>query len=142
VFVKQISVFLENREGRLAAVTELLGVNNINIRAFSVADTADFGILRLIVDNPDKACTALKESGFTVNMTDVVAVKVPDEPGGLAKILKMLNNENINIEYLYAFSEKTKRHALVIFRFEDFEMALRIFEKNGVSVAPSQEIYA
>src|SRR5690554_1516581 len=100
--VKQISVFLENKTGRLAAVTDTLAVNGINIRALSIADTSDFGILRLIVDQPDKAYEVLKTGEFTVSVTDVIGVEMPDQPGGLAKVLKELENAEINIEYLYA----------------------------------------
>ncbi|HOV42587.1 MAG TPA: ACT domain-containing protein, partial [Syntrophothermus lipocalidus] len=117
--VKQISVFLENKAGRLASVTRVLGDAGINIRALSIADTSDFGVLRLIVNDPDKAYRILKEAGFTVSQTDVVAVSVPDRPGGLAEILEVMAEADINIEYLYAFIGTTARNALVIFKVED-----------------------
>lgn len=100
---KQISVFLENKAGRLASVTRTLGDADINIRALSIADTSDFGILRVIVNDPDKAYQVLKEAGFTVSETEVVAVQVPDSPGGLATVLEQMSEDNLNIEYLYAF---------------------------------------
>ncbi len=101
--VEQISVFLENKAGRLAEVTRSLGEAGINIRALSLADTTDFGILRLIVDNYDAAREMLKSKGFTVGKTEVVAIEVPDHPGGLAQVLNTLAQANINVEYMYAF---------------------------------------
>lgn len=101
--VEQISVFLENRAGRLAEITRVLGEAGVNIRALSLADTSDFGILRLIVSDNDKAKAALKERGFTVGKTNVVAVEVEDKPGGLNRILELLSNQSINVEYMYAF---------------------------------------
>jgi hypothetical protein len=139
--VKQVSIFLENRQGRLAAVTKALGSNEINIRAFSVADTADFGVVRLIVNDPNRACDILRANGFMVTMTDVLAVEVPDKPGGLAYILEILQKARLNIEYLYAFVEKRSDNALVIFRLEDIDTAFKVFEENNVSLAPSQEVY-
>jgi hypothetical protein len=139
--VKQVSIFLENRQGRLAAVTKALGSNDINIRAFSVADTADFGVVRLIVNDPNRACDILRANGFMVTITDVLAVEVPDKPGGLAYILEVLQKARLNIEYLYAFVEKRSDYALVIFRLEDIDTALKVFEENNVSLAPSQEVY-
>lgn len=125
----------------MAAVTKALGSNEINIRAFSVADTADFGVVRLIVNDPNRACDILRANGFMVTMTDVLAVEVPDKPGGLAYILEILQKARLNIEYLYAFVEKRSDNALVIFRLEDIDTALKVFEENNVSLAPSQEVY-
>src|SRR5512143_764081 len=104
--VEQIYVFLENKAGRLAEVTRILGDAGINIRALSLADTSDFGILRLIVNDREKANAVLKENGFTVSKTEVVAVEVPDRPGGLSQILQTLDNNSINVEYMYAFVER------------------------------------
>src|ERR1700692_1480294 len=104
--VEKISIFIENKSGRLAEVTGILGNAGVNIRALSLADTSDFGILRLIVNDRDKAMTVLKEYDFTVSRTEVVAVEVPDRPGGLAGILQSLDNEKINVEYMYAFVER------------------------------------
>jgi len=101
--IKQISIFLENKQGRLAAVTKLLAEEGVNIRALSIADTSDFGILRLIVNEPDKAYKVLKEQGFTVSMTEVIGVAMSDEPGGLAGVMEILEKRQVNIEYLYAF---------------------------------------
>lgn len=139
--VKQISIFLENKSGRLAQVTEVLGENNINIRALSIADTTDFGILRLIVNEPDKAYLVLKEAGFTVSFTDVIAVEVTDKPGGLAKVLKELDRAGINIEYLYAFVQKTANAALVVFRVEQLEEAVKVLLASGTRVMSGDEVY-
>jgi hypothetical protein len=139
--VKQISVFLENKSGRLAQVTEVLGKNKINIRALSIADTTDFGILRLIVNEPDQAHRVLKEAGFTVSFTDVIAVEVADQPGGLAKVLKLLERAGINIEYLYAFVQKTASAALVVFRVEQLEEAVKVLLASGIRVMSGDEVY-
>ncbi|TYO94932.1 ACT domain-containing protein [Desulfallas thermosapovorans] len=139
--VKQISVFLENKHGRLAEVTRILGTNNINIRALSIADTTDFGILRLIVSYPDQAYRVLKESGFTVSTTDVIAVEVKDEPGGLAGVLEILQQVNINIEYLYAFIQKATNAALVVFRVEQLDEAITVLQKNNISILSGNQVY-
>ncbi|SFR12977.1 ACT domain-containing protein [Desulfoscipio geothermicus] len=140
--VKQISVFLENKSGRLAQVTRVLGENSINIRALSIADTTDFGILRLIVNNPDSAYRALKDAGFTVSTTDVIAVEVKDDPGGLAQVLEILQNVNINIEYLYAFLQKATNAALVVFRVEQIDEAIEVLQKNNISILDGSRVYA
>ncbi len=140
--VKQISVFLENKSGRLAQVTKVLGQNGINIRALSIADTTDFGILRLIVNNPDAAYRVLKEAGFTVSTTEVIAVEVKDEPGGLSKVLEILREVNINIEYLYAFLQKATNAALVVFRVEQLDEAIEVLQKNNVSILQGDRVYA
>lgn len=139
--VKQISVFLENKHGRLAEVTRVLGNNNINIRALSIADTTDFGILRLIVSDPDMAYRVLKESGFTVSTTDVIAVEVKDVPGGLAGVLEILQQVNINIEYLYAFLQKATNAALVVFRVEQLDEAITVLQKNNISILSDSQVY-
>ena len=117
--IRQISVFLENKVGRVLELTDVLGKNNINIRALSLADTSDFGILRLIVDNIDKTLKVLKEKGFIIKESYVVVVEVPDKPGGLSSVLKVLGEKGINIEYMYAFFEQPENKALLIFRFEN-----------------------
>ncbi|HBX24101.1 MAG TPA: ACT domain-containing protein [Desulfotomaculum sp.] len=139
--VKQISVFLENKSGRLAQVTRVLGEQNINIRALSIADTTDFGILRLIVNDPDSAYQALKEAGFTVSTTDVIAVEVGDEPGGLARIMEILQQRGINIEYLYAFLQKATNAALVVFRVELIDEAIDVLQKNNVNILGGNRVY-
>lgn len=140
--VRQISVFLENKEGRLAKVTRLLGDHGINIRALSIADTTDFGILRMIVSEPERAERMLKEAGFAVTTTGVLAVEVPDRPGGLAGVLDILERAGMNIEYLYAFVEKASPDALVLIRVEDLRRAGEVLTAAGVSVLPGEKVYA
>lgn len=138
---KQISVFLENKSGRLAHVTRVLGDAGINIRALSIADTSDFGILRLIVNDPVKAHKILREAGFTVSETEVIAVRMPDSPGGLAAVLDQMSEENLNIEYLYAFLGMSGGDALVIFKVEDIKKAKVAFKKKGIKFVEEQELY-
>lgn len=138
--VRQLSIFLENRSGRLAEVTEIMGEASINIRALSLADTSDFGILRVIVDVPDKALRILEEKGFTVTGTDVLAVEVEDKPGGLSRVLKLLEEEGVSVEYMYAFMEKLTDHALLIFRIEDIEGAIEICRKKGIKILSEKEV--
>ncbi|MCL6639588.1 MAG: ACT domain-containing protein [Firmicutes bacterium] len=139
--VKQISIFLENKSGRLAQVTRVLGNNGINIRALSIADTTDFGILRLIVSNPEQAYQVLKDTGFTVSATDVIAVEVADKPGGLADTLQLLEAAGINIEYLYAFVQKTANAAVVVFRVEQVDEAVRVLQEKGTRILSEDEVY-
>ncbi len=138
---KQISIFLENKAGRLSAVTRTLGEAGINIRALSIADTSDFGILRIIVNDPDKAYRILKESGFTVSETEVIAVQVPDTPGSLANVLEQMAEENLNIEYLYAFIGTNADDALVIFKVEDIDKAKEAFKRKGIKFIEENQLY-
>ncbi len=138
--VEQISIFLENKSGRLAEVTSVLSEAGINIRALYLADTADFGILRLIVNNTEKAREVLKNNGFTVEKTKVVAIEVPDRPGGLSNILNTIKDEGINVEYMYAFVEKSGENAIVIFRFDDFDKSLDTLRKAGVTILGGEEL--
>lgn len=138
--VEQISIFIENKSGRLAEVTRVLGEAGINIRTLSLADTSDFGILRLIVDQTDKAKTVLKENAFTVNKTEVVAVQVPDKPNGLSGILQILDAGKINVEYMYAFVERSGEDAVIIFRFDDIEGAIKTLTENGVTVLKGEQV--
>lgn len=140
--IKQISIFLENKCGRLVKVTQVLGEHKINIRALTIADTSDFGILRIIVDDPDRALDVLKEEGFIVTVTEVVAVEVPDHPGGLARILEYLEEETINIEYLYSFVEKPAQDALILMRLEDAQKAVKILREKKVNVLDGKRIYS
>jgi hypothetical protein len=140
--VEQISIFLENKAGRLAEVTGILGEANINIRALSLADTSDFGILRLIVNDHEKAKQILKEHGFTVGRTEVVAVEVEDRPGGLNRILRILFEAGINVEYMYAFVQQSGQNAVLIFRFDDIDNAVDVLTRDGVTVINGQKLYA
>src|SRR5512143_3117037 len=119
--VEQITVFLENRSGRMADVAVLLAEAGVNIRATALADAADFGIFRLIVNDTDKANQVLKAHGFTVSKTHVVAVAVPDQPGGLAQILAAIKNARLNVEYMYAFVHRREVDATILFRFDDMD---------------------
>lgn len=139
--VKQISLFLENKKGRLAHVCRVIGDAGINIRALSIADTTDFGVLRLIVNDPEKAFEVLKKEGFVVSITDVLAIQVPDVPGGLAGVLEQLNSAGINVEYAYAFLGTASKDALVIIRTENPGNAVSILEKAGLPVLRGEKVY-
>lgn len=139
--VEQISIFIENKSGRLAEVSSILGTAGVNIRALSLADTSDFGILRLIVNDREKAISALKERGFTVSKTEVVAVEVPDQPGGLASILHVLDATSINVEYMYAFVERCGANAVIIFRFDETEKAIATLSEKGFNILDGEHLY-
>lgn len=140
MLVKQISIFLENKSGRLAEITKILADNNIDICALSIADTTDFGILRLIVDKPEEAEKILSSNEITVSCTNVIAIGVDDKPGGLAKVLDLLNENSISIEYMYAFVGKSQNHALVVLRVEEPQAAIKVLLDNKVLVLKSEEI--
>jgi hypothetical protein len=137
---EQISIFIENKSGRLAEVTDLLARNSINIRALSLADTADFGIFRLIVNDADTAERLLKDRGFTVARNEVVAVEVPDRPGGLAGILAALQGKGINVEYMYAFVQRSEGNAVLIFRFDDVAKAVAALGAAGIRTLSNEEM--
>ena len=138
---EQISVFLENKAGRLAEVTGILSEANVNIRALALADTSDFGVLRLIVDDNIKAVEALKNRGFTVGRTDVVAVEVEDRPGGLHRLLDMLQKDGINVEYMYAFVQHSGENAVMIFRFDNIDEAIKVLKEHNVKVINGKKVY-
>ncbi|OEU62204.1 MAG: amino acid-binding protein [Desulfuromonadales bacterium C00003094] len=140
--VQQISVFIENRTGRLAQATLALGKAEVNIRALSLAETSDFGILRLIVDRTDLAKEVLTGQGFTVDKTEVVAVQVPDQPMGLGHILQILDAALITVEYLYAFIERCGDNAIIIFRFNDSTQAIAALTAGGVKVLSAESVYS
>ena len=139
--INQISVFLENKSGRLADVTKVLADAQINIRAMTIADTADFGILRLIVNDVDSACKAFEKNGFTVRITKVLGIEIEDKPGGLHAIMETFKNNNINIEYLYVsiFASK-KNKAVVIFKVEDIDLGLKIMERNSLVAVSEKDL--
>ncbi len=139
--VEQISIFIENKSGRLAEVAAVLGEAGVNIRALSLADTSDFGILRLIVNDRNLAMETLKGKGFTVSKTEVVAVEVPDQPGGLSSILQVLDNESINVEYMYAFVERCGDNAVIIFRFDETEKAIAALGAKGFNMLQGERLY-
>jgi len=140
--VEQISIFIENKSGRLAEITRILGDAGINIRALSLADTTDFGILRLIVNDAAKARDVLKQKGFTVNMTEVVAVEVPDTPGGLSSILQVLDKQQINVEYMYAFVERCAGNAVIIFRFDETDKAITVLKSESFNILEGERLYS
>ena len=137
---EQISVFLENKAWLLAEVASILAEANVNIRALAVADTSDFGVLRLIVNDNQKAVDALKNRGFTVGKTDVVAVEVEDRPGGLHRILDILHRAGLNVEYMYAFVTQTGSNAIMIFRFDNVDDAVQCLLENSVTVINGSEV--
>ena len=140
--VEQISVFLENKSGRLGDVTRTLAENRINIRALSIADTADYGLLRLIVDDPEKATRMLNDQGFTVVATEVLAIEVPDRPGGLAGIIEILASKGLNIDYMYAFVGASGENAIVIFRTEPVDKAIEALREGGARILTGDELHA
>ena len=140
--VEQISIFLENKAGRLAEVTTIIAEAGINIRALALADTSDFGVLRLIVNDNQKAEETLKNHGFTVGTTEVIAVEVPDQPGGLQNILAILHKAGANVEYMYAFVQQSGNNAVMIFRFDHIDAAMKILEENSVVVIDGNRLYS
>jgi len=142
MLVKQISVFLENTKGRLYSVTDILAKNNINIRALSIADTTDFGILRLIVNDPDAANKILRDNNFTVRVTDVVAVEISDTPGGLSTALKLLNEKDVAVEYMYAFLGNLSNNAMVILKVDDVDKAVGVLTNSDIKLINSNEVYS
>jgi hypothetical protein len=139
MIIKQLSVFLENKSGRLTEVTEALASANINMIAFSVADTAEFGILRLVVNKPEEAEKVLKEKDFSVSITEVIGLIVPHEPGGLHRALKILSSEGISIEYMYAFAFSNR--ATVIIRTDAIQQAISVLEKHKMELIRTSDIY-
>ena len=131
--IKQISIFLENSAGRLANVTKVLKDSGVNLRAIMIADTADFGILRVIVDNPDSALAALKAANFTTRTTEVLAVPVNDKVGAMHDMLQLFEENSINIEYIYASLERTGDTAIIIFKVENPDAGLAVLEDNGLT---------
>ena len=138
--VEQISVFVENRSGQLGDVTRVLEKAGINIRALSLSDTTDFGVLRLMADDTEKARDALAAAGFTVGTTPVVAVDVADEPGGLGRVLSVLSEHGINVEYLYAYTQRESTRATIIFRCDRTEEAVNVLESRGFRVLGPKDI--
>ena len=141
MLVKQINVFLENQSGRLAEVTRTLGENDIDIRALYIADTTEYGILRMILDKPDKAVEVLTASGFTVSSTPVIAIAIEDKPGTLDHALSIFSEGSLSLEYLYAYVGRTSDEAVVVIRVQDPQMALIKLEESGIRVLSSEEVY-
>ena len=140
MYVKQISVFVENIPGRLADFTRLLGEHHIDLVSLSIADTTNFGILRGIVADYERAMDIISKAGYTVRLTDVLAASVPDRPGGLAQVLGMLSENDISVEYLYSFVRNAGHNALIIFRVEQLDRAAQILRDNGVQLLTQEEV--
>lgn len=138
--VEQISVFLENKAGRLAEITRALSESNINIKALSLADTSDFGILRLILNDCETAYKVLRDKGFTVGRNSVVAVKMPDTPGGLDAILQVLREAGVNVEYMYAFAQRCQDSATVVCRFDDADKAIEALRQKNIPLISQEEL--
>ena len=138
--IKQLTVFVQNKKGTVVEVTEILARNNINLRALSIAETQDFGILRLIVNDETAAEKVLAESGYLIKVIDVVGVKIGDQPGKLTAALDVLDKENINVEYLYAFMARTEKHAYVVLRVEDNAVAEKALVDAGFKMITEQDI--
>jgi hypothetical protein len=138
--LKQISIFLENKEGRLKKAINILSQSNINIRALSIADTSEFGILRLIVHDSEKAQKKLEENKFVVKVNEVIAVEVPDQPGGLDSILEILYDSKINVEYLYAFVEKNEDKAIVVIKTENIDDGINALENKNIRLMSSEDV--
>lgn len=138
--ISQLSVFAENKPGVLGEITSELANANVDIRAMSIADTSDFGIFRLIVDDIEKGKKALSGAGFIVSQTQVLAAAVPDSPGALTNIMNILSDSNINIEYMYAFITVSKKYAYVVLRVHDNEIASSLLERNGVILVSDEDI--
>lgn len=139
--IKQISVFLENRPGTMMAMTDLLAAKNVDMRALSLAEASDFGIVRLIVDDVYAASNILKEEGFVYNITPVLGVRIPDEPGGLNKVLQVLSAANVNVEYMYAFlGGASTKHAYMIFRVQDRKSAAAALRSKGIQLVDQEHI--
>ena len=139
--IQQLSIFVENKSGRLAEITETIGKANVDIRAISVADTSDFGILRLIVDKPKEAVEVLRAAGLTVSLTSVIAIGIDDQPGEFAKAMRVLADGNIGVEYMYAFISRDKGKAFVILRVLETDNAVACLEQNGITLLTAEDIY-
>jgi hypothetical protein len=139
--IKQLSIFLQNRMGSLAKPLEVLTVVDVNIRAMCMADTSEFGILRLVVDNPEKGKEALEQNNFLVKMTEIIGVEMNDSPGGLTSVLNTIKENDIDLEYLYAFTHEKKDKAILLLHTDDIDGLINILNKNNITIVPSEEVY-
>ena len=140
--IKQISIFVENHPGKLSEAAKLISDAGIDMRSLSLADTRDFGILRIIVNDPDKACDLLRENGWIFKVNTVIGVKVPDRPGGLTEVLNVLNEANVNVEYMYAFVNRKETRADVIFRVSDEDCCISMLKARGIDILTAEEAYS
>jgi hypothetical protein len=139
MIIKQLSIFLEDKSGRLTELTKILAENDINITALSIADATDYGIIRMVVGRPELAVKVLKEKGFSVHLTDVACIVVPNEPGGLYHALKILADNNINIDYIYAFAMAST--ASVVIRSESISKVIEVLQKNKLELLQASQVY-
>lgn len=139
--IKQLSIFLQNRMGSLSKPLEVLTVADVNIRAMCMADTSEFGILRLVVDNPEKGKEALEQNNFLVKMTEIIGVEMNDSPGGLTSVLNTIKENNIDLEYLYAFTHEKKDKAILLLHTDDMDGLINSLNKNNITIVPSEEVY-
>ncbi len=137
--VKQLSIFVENEDGSLIGITDILKENNIDIRALSLADTTSFGVLRLIVNSPELAVSILKNNGYTVSLTEVICIRVKDTPGGLATALSTLTQNNLKVEYMYAFISRQNGAACVILRLDDIEKGTKVIKENNIDILSEKD---
>ncbi len=139
--IKQLSIFLQNRMGSLSKPLEVLTVADVNIRAMCMADTSEFGILRLVVDDPDKGKEALEQNNFLVKITEIVGVEMHDAPGGLTSVLNVIKDNNIDLEYLYAFTHEKEGKAILLLHADDIDALIDVLEKNNITIVPKEEVY-
>lgn len=139
--IKQLSIFIENQPGRLYKALEILAQENINIRALSLADTSEFAILRLVVNSPEKGMEILEKNNFIVKLTDIIGVELDDTPGGLTKVLKILNDENIDLEYLYAFTHDQTSKAILLMHANDLDEMINVLDSNNAKIVPADVVY-
>ena len=139
--IKQLSIFLQNRMGSLAKPLEVLTVADVNIRAMCMADTSEFGILRLVVDNPEKGKEALEQNNFLVKITEIIGVEMNDAPGGLTSVLNIIKENNIDLEYLYAFTHEKEGKAILLLHADDIDKLIDVLQKNNVTIASAEEVY-
>ncbi len=139
--IKQLSIFLQNKMGSLAKPLEVLTVADVNIRAMCMADTSEFGILRLVVDDPEKGKEALEQNNFLVKMTEIIGVEMNDSPGGLTSVLKTIRDNNIDLEYLYAFTHDKADKAILLLHADDIDKLIEVLQNSNITIVPSEEVY-
>jgi hypothetical protein len=139
--IKQLSIFLQNKMGSLAKPLEVLTVTDVNIRAMCMADTSEFGILRLVVDDPEKGKEALEQNNFLVKMTEIIGVEMNDTPGGLTSVLKTIRDNNIDLEYLYAFTHDKADKAILLLHADNIDKLIEVLQNSNITIVPSEEVY-
>ena len=139
--IKQLSIFLQNKMGSLAKPLEVLTVADVNIRAMCMADTSEFGILRLVVDDPEKGKEALEQNNFLVKMTEIIGVEMNDAPGGLTSVLKIIRDNNIDLEYLYAFTHDKADKAILLLHSSDIDKLIEVLQNSNITIVSSEEVY-